>query len=535
MAPNANGLTLTGSSSQRKSSAKEKRRRQKDAERVEKLRLLVSYLKSGSSQPLLHPVELEAEEIELAQKYNQMHSSPSQLALAFADQSEVNQRGMTGSKSSPFLLDGSSCASTTPHARSDHLSDNHQKSDHTRHNHFAIDGTASDGVSKANSNMNISCSENSENDRSRFHLSVSCRSVPACEDGSSAENIGIIASPCEHHMRAHHHQQSTNHNAYIGTISWVLRHSISDPGTGNQLATMPSPGGRGSSGSGDCDGDVSALSSADHFLVSGSANHCAYTESASSLMNQQDHHHPDQQVTSYSYTSDSSVNDQAQSPSSICATSDHVKGSSSSSIHKFTPTHDTLHTSKANATVPQPPQKLSPISIEVEKKAESQQQIKMEGEAGVTTMVTTATNNLSAGLNQCNCDNFCPPPPPPSTSSIPSATKLFYISDDTATTPSGRKESCSGSDSNSSQLVGLPNDNTGADVGNNIDKTIDSKNHDNRNRDHRLTSSLSDPQNLAAWIDKEVNSLVYDLEVKSQLIMKEKHTKSGGKYRWFRV
>lgn len=47
------------------------------------------------------------------------------------------------------------------------------------------------------------------------------------------------------------------------------------------------------------------------------------------------------------------------------------------------------------------------------------------------------------------------------------------------------------------------------------------------------TSAWTHPQNLAAWIDNEVNSLVHDLEVRSRLVMKEKHAKSGGsKYKW---
>lgn len=60
-------------STSRKSSTKEKRWRQKEDERVEKLRLLVSYLRNGSSQQLLvKPVKLEADEIELAQRYKSL-------------------------------------------------------------------------------------------------------------------------------------------------------------------------------------------------------------------------------------------------------------------------------------------------------------------------------------------------------------------------------------------------------------------------------------------------------------------------------
>lgn len=56
-------------SARKSASTKEKSRRHKEAERVEKLRLLVSYLRSGSGQSLHSPVALEADEIELAERY----------------------------------------------------------------------------------------------------------------------------------------------------------------------------------------------------------------------------------------------------------------------------------------------------------------------------------------------------------------------------------------------------------------------------------------------------------------------------------
>lgn len=69
----ATAAVPTSSSSSRKSSTKEKRWRQKEDERVEKLRLLVSYLRNGSSQQLLvKPVKLEADEIALAQRYKSL-------------------------------------------------------------------------------------------------------------------------------------------------------------------------------------------------------------------------------------------------------------------------------------------------------------------------------------------------------------------------------------------------------------------------------------------------------------------------------
>jgi len=62
-------LGVAGTNLGRKLSSKDKKKRQKDAEKVEKLRLLVSYLRSGTSQQLLSPVALEADEIELAERY----------------------------------------------------------------------------------------------------------------------------------------------------------------------------------------------------------------------------------------------------------------------------------------------------------------------------------------------------------------------------------------------------------------------------------------------------------------------------------
>lgn len=56
-------------SSRKSSTSSEKKRRQKEAEKVEKLRLLVSYLKSGPSQKLVSPIALEPDELELAEDY----------------------------------------------------------------------------------------------------------------------------------------------------------------------------------------------------------------------------------------------------------------------------------------------------------------------------------------------------------------------------------------------------------------------------------------------------------------------------------
>lgn len=56
-------------SSRKSSTSSEKKRRQKEAEKVEKLRLLVSYLKSGPSQQLVSPIALEPDELELAEDY----------------------------------------------------------------------------------------------------------------------------------------------------------------------------------------------------------------------------------------------------------------------------------------------------------------------------------------------------------------------------------------------------------------------------------------------------------------------------------
>lgn len=85
------------SSPSRKASTKEKRKRQKEAERIEKLKMLVSYLRSGSSQQLLNPVRLEADELELAQKYKQSQIM-CEDCLQVAELRQQSQAGSVGSR-----------------------------------------------------------------------------------------------------------------------------------------------------------------------------------------------------------------------------------------------------------------------------------------------------------------------------------------------------------------------------------------------------------------------------------------------------
>lgn len=76
-------------SNSRKASTKEKKKhRHKDAERIEKLRLLVSYLRSGTNQQLLKPITLDSEELELAQRYK-MHRVLSEDCLRDYEQGSL--------------------------------------------------------------------------------------------------------------------------------------------------------------------------------------------------------------------------------------------------------------------------------------------------------------------------------------------------------------------------------------------------------------------------------------------------------------
>lgn len=49
---------------------------------------------------------------------------------------------------------------------------------------------------------------------------------------------------------------------------------------------------------------------------------------------------------------------------------------------------------------------------------------------------------------------------------------------------------------------------------------------------NKTTSACTNPQNFAVWIDNEVNSLINDLEVKSQLLKNGKDHAKGGKLKW---
>lgn len=77
----------------------DKRNRQKEAEKVEKLRLLVSYLNSGTSQQLLNPVALEEDELKLAEDYK-LHLTLCDDCLQANDRDQQTSRGSIGNANS---------------------------------------------------------------------------------------------------------------------------------------------------------------------------------------------------------------------------------------------------------------------------------------------------------------------------------------------------------------------------------------------------------------------------------------------------
>lgn len=77
----------------------DKRSRQKEAEKVEKLRLLVSYLNSGTSQQLLNPVALEEDELKLAEDYK-LHLTLCDDCLQANDRDQQTSRSSIGNANS---------------------------------------------------------------------------------------------------------------------------------------------------------------------------------------------------------------------------------------------------------------------------------------------------------------------------------------------------------------------------------------------------------------------------------------------------
>lgn len=101
-----------GSSPNRKSSTKEKRRRQKEAERVEKLKMLVSYLRSGSSQQLINPIRLEADELELAQRYKQSQIMCEECLQTAEQRQQQVASGSRTPDSTPICCSSTSCCNS---------------------------------------------------------------------------------------------------------------------------------------------------------------------------------------------------------------------------------------------------------------------------------------------------------------------------------------------------------------------------------------------------------------------------------------
>ena len=241
----------TGST--RKLSTKEKCRRQKDAERVEKLRLLVSYLRSGSSKPVVSPVALEADEIELAQRYKSQLASRDDL-LSLAAESEpfgglarfssppsapvVSELRRGPLELSPIVAGGQTmmghpsarlvgAASTSANnnlrgnINSNSINNNNNNSIGNNSNNATSSTDASHAVASNTSLSTSSCS------MSQAHR----RSVGLADylGASEASNCGAIKNS-DSKSAVVASMSATRSIPHIGQMSWVLRHSISDPG-----------------------------------------------------------------------------------------------------------------------------------------------------------------------------------------------------------------------------------------------------------------------------------------------------------------
>lgn len=493
-------METTKSGPERKASTKEKCKRQKDAERVEKLRLLVNYLKSGSSQPVVSPVTLEADEIELAERYK-MHviSRDDILQDIQANEGQLQLQHQSGHQQHPL---DQSVGGSKPSIVASH-----------------------DGSSKLESAGGLSATVptiSKTNNSSLISHSIGGTSASSPVSSSSTSSMN----------HAHHSVHDGRSILRIGDVTWVLRHSISDPG--NNFEHSPAFSTASSS--------PPTKDQKHHYL-------------------QQQHHH-------------------------------HHHHHHNHHHHRIHLTHDGQddHHSPKQQQQPTQEQLSHPEEEQLQQHQQQQLQQPQQQQPQLSDLCSSCAPS-SSSYSGSSLSNYClasgsncnksgcvstqqqqQQQPPTSSLNQPSP-KMFYIDDmdmipvfssncmlDTTSSSAATQPLAPGpmllqqqtstplTKANSTNCCSQPAtpviytnlSTSNINNNNNINSTEERACGDSLGPSHRNSSSTSawtNPQNLATWIDNEVNSLVHDLEAKSQQLQiknESKHNKSGKK-KWLSV
>lgn len=420
-----------------------------DGSSDEKLRLLVNYLKSGSSQPVVSPVALEADEIELAERYK-MHVILRDDILQDIQAGEVHQQ-------QPI------CSSNQGQNRSANAEHRSDRADALKTNSISLISHSIGGTSASSPASSLSTSSVNQ-----AHQSV--------HDGRSIPQIG--------------------------NVTWVLRHSISDPGNNfeQHLPTFSTTSSSYSSTK-----NYNHLNHLHHDHHRHGQLHRSHSKhddrNFSRREQQQEHQDKSQQQPSQEQVAHNSDNYCSCAPSSSY---------SSSSLSNYC-----LASSRSGSAATQAQQSLNP----------NQQSPKM---FYIDDMDMIPVFPSSCLLNVASNSAATPQLAPPSMSQQQTSTPL---------TKANSTICCSQPSTPviyTSNIVNNYNNN-------NIIKSRSSEGACGTGSSSiRSTSSgraWTNPQNLATWIDNEVNSLVHDLETKSQQLQiknESKHSKSGKK-KWLSV
>lgn len=434
-----NSAATSGGSSwgnDRKAHLKEKRRRQKDAERVEKLRLLVSYLKSGSTQQ--NPIELEPDDLELAHDRwcwpPDLPSSNQELHLITSPASSVSQGCQSSSQTNL-----NNCCDLIEHT-----------------------------LTNANINNNINGSSSSHPHCGKlFYI---------CDDDDMILSSGDTAAsttaalPNNHHNHHHHHHERKQSD---GGGSCDI-HSC-------QLSSI---------------GTAASCCFQDMMMITPSINHHDSNNNTSQIKMNSNNNNDDVEVEDMTALPRNTNNHLSSSGGFIL---DHDHHHHDNHLNHLFICHNNHH----------------------------------HNEDGLLTSISA--NNIRTNMvnkNNCNTIN--------NDNNISNhdccGGSTTSASSNVSTTGSG--SGCAGSNvscvsenmMNDYIIVDRCSRNINHNQTNNVNNCNNGLMINNKHciSDQTLktsTTSWSHPQNLAAWIDNEVNSLVNDLEEKSQLLCKEKHSK----------
>lgn len=441
---------------ERKLSSKEKKkRRQKEAEKIEKLRMLVSYLKSGTSQQLLNPIALEADELELAQRYK-MHQILCEECLQAIEQNQ-QQPTLLSSLSSCNLTTSQQALNPSPSSCSNNTSNCCTNMNYINPQIGTISWVLKHSISDPGNSYN--------NEQASSNGAITKATTTTTPPTPLALPLQLPACRCCHH---HHH---LNHN-HLQASSSILSHSDNDDvnnGIGAASASSVSVGSDPN-----CSNNrMLTVASGDQLIKSGATSEDDDHQQLQNHHNNNDHEHHQGELLLYNNKQTNNTNNNNQRKLFYIDDLDRKDSDTSDSNSQFAIDNNKL--------------------------------ICLTNGSGTINTKQANNNNHSDDINN-------------NEHTLAQKSNITSISQSTV----GADSISRGSPTRgwSSELM-IFSSTPAAAAPTTVPETPTST-----TASQKQTSAWTNPPNLATWIDNEVNSLVNDLEAKSQFISKQKSTKS---------